>query len=138
VGYAVFSAVRQINGQTGLLFGVQSPTASLRDILEHIEVFLQRMPELISGIDEGSLANQYQTLAAQFTSGALPVAQAAELLWQARLAGHSSDYLAQLQQAIVTMDRPTLLAAAERLNAAEGGWRCLASGSCPGSPWHVA
>lgn len=135
LGYAVFSGVRQINGQTGLLFGVQSPNTSLRDILEHIEVFLQRMPELILGINDSSLLNQCQTLAAQFDSSALPVAQAAELLWQGKLAGHSSDYLLQLQQAVLLLDRTALLDAARRLIHAEGGRRCLASGACPDGTW---
>jgi secreted Zn-dependent insulinase-like peptidase len=135
LGYAVFSGVRQINGQTGLLFGVQSPHASLREILEHIEVFLQRMPELILGIDDSSLLNQRQTLAAQFDSSGLPVAQAAELLWQGKLGGHSSDYLLQLQQAVLLLDRTALLDAARRLIHAEGGRRCLASGACPDGTW---
>jgi coenzyme PQQ biosynthesis probable peptidase PqqF len=138
LGYAVFSGVRQINGQTGLLFGVQSPNTSLRDILEHIEVFLQRMPELILGIDDSSLLNQCQTLAAQFDSSTLPVAQAAELLWQGKLAGHPSDYLVQLKKAILTLDRQSALEAAQRLILAEGGWRCLASRGCPDKPWQVA
>ena len=82
--------------------------------------------------------DQRQALADQFDSAALPNAQAAELLWQGKLAGHSSDYLELLPQAILMIDRETLLAAAQRLNQAEGGWRCLASGPCPGSPWQAA
>ncbi|MFW0758921.1 pyrroloquinoline quinone biosynthesis protein PqqF [Pseudomonas sp. H11T01] len=135
LGYAVFSGVRQINGQTGLLFGVQSPSASLREILEHIEIFLQRISELVLGIDDSSLINQCQALATQFDSSALPVPQAAELLWQGRLAGHSSDYLLQLQQAVLLLDRTALLDAARRLIHAEGGRRCLASGACPDGTW---
>lgn len=138
LGYGVFSGVRQINGQTGLLFGVQSPSAASRDILEHIEVFLEQLPELISGIDDSSLTNQCQALANQFDCSTLPLAQAAELLWQGKLADHSSDYLQQLQRAIMTSSRQSLLDAAQRLNQAEGGWRCLASGSCPDKTWQVA
>jgi coenzyme PQQ biosynthesis probable peptidase PqqF len=138
LGYAVFSALRQIHGQTGLLFGVQSPSVAPLDLLEHIEHFLSGLAGMIDDIDDETFIDQRQALADQFDSAALPNAQAAELLWQGKLAGHSSDYLEFLPQTILMIDRETLLAAAQRLNQAEGGWRCLASGPCPGSPWQAA
>ena len=138
LGYAVFSALRQIHGQTGLLFGVQSPSVAPLDLLEHIEHFLSGLAGIIDDIDDETFIDQRQALADQFDSAALPNAQAAELLWQGKLAGRSSDYLALLPQTILMIDRETLLAAAQRLNQAEGGWRCLASGPCPGSPWQAA
>ena len=137
LGYAVFSALRQMHGQTGLLFGVQSPSVEPVDLLQHIEQFLDGLPPMIRDIDDESFIALRQTLADQFASTVLPDAQAAELLWQGKLAGRSSDYLSQLPQAILLVDRPTLIAAAQRLKQAEGGWRCLSNGSCPGSPWQV-
>ena len=137
LGYAVFSALRQMHGQTGLLFGVQSPSVEPADLLQHIEQFLDGLPPMIRDIDDESFIALRQTLADQFASTVLPDAQAAELLWQGKLAGRSSDYLSQLPQAILLVDRPTLIAAAQRLKQAEGGWRCLSNGSCPGSPWQV-
>ncbi|RON42819.1 coenzyme PQQ biosynthesis protein PqqF [Pseudomonas frederiksbergensis] len=138
LGYAVFSGLRQINGQTGLLFGVQSPNVAAADLLEHIEHFLRGLTDLIHGIDDSTYLAQRQTLADQFNSATLPNIQAAELLWQAKLAGHSSDYLTQLPEAILKIDRQALLAAAQSLRNAEGGWRCLANAACPGAPWQVA
>ncbi|APC17233.1 coenzyme PQQ biosynthesis protein PqqF [Pseudomonas frederiksbergensis] len=138
LGYAVFSGVRQINGQTGLLFGVQSPNASVKKILEHIEHFLQQLPELISTFDDASLINHRQTLAEQLDGNVLPVALAFELLWQGKLGGHSSDYLFQLQQAVLLLDHTALLDAARRLIHADGGRRCLASGACPDGTWQPA
>ncbi|WP_085727774.1 pyrroloquinoline quinone biosynthesis protein PqqF [Pseudomonas sp. R37(2017)] len=132
LGYAVFSALRQIHGQTGLLFGVQSPNVVP---LQHIEQFLNDLPALIDAIDDTSFIAQRQTLAEQFSSAALTTAQAAELLWQGKLAGRSSDYLMHLPKAIVRIDRAALLAAAQRLNQAEGGRRCLANSPAPGTPW---
>ena len=137
LGYAVFSALGQMHGQTGLLFGVQSPSVEPVDLLQHIEQFLDGLPPMIRDIDDESFIALRQTLADQFASTVLPDAQAAELLWQGKLAGRSSDYLSQLPQAILLVDRPTLIAAAQRLKQAEGGWRCLSNGSCPGSPWQV-
>ncbi|UZE11473.1 pyrroloquinoline quinone biosynthesis protein PqqF [Pseudomonas sp. B21-053] len=138
LGYAVFSGLRQFNGQTGLLFGVQSPSVAAADLLEHIQHFLNELDDLIQHIDDATYLAQRQALADQFDSQALPNLQAAELLWQAKLAGHSSDYLTQLPEAILKIDRQALLAAAQRLNNAEGGWRCLASDACPGAPWQGA
>ncbi|EXF92165.1 coenzyme PQQ biosynthesis protein F [Pseudomonas fluorescens HK44] len=135
LGYAVFSGVRQINGQTGLLFGVQSPNAPVKEILEHIEAFLKQLPELISTLDDAVLINQRQTLAEQLDGNAMPLAQAFELLWQGKLGGHSSDYLFQLQQAVLLLDRTALLDAARRLIHAAGGRRCLATNACPDGTW---
>ncbi|VVQ20452.1 hypothetical protein PS914_06471 [Pseudomonas fluorescens] len=137
LGYAVFSGLRQVHGQTGLLFGVQSPSVAPVELLGHIEQFLNALPGMIDGIDDLAFAAQRQALADQFLSSALPVAQAAELLWQGKLAGHSSDYLTQLPEAILKIDRPALFHAAQRLNQADGGWRCLASSPGPNAPWQA-
>ncbi|MCU1761754.1 pyrroloquinoline quinone biosynthesis protein PqqF [Pseudomonas sp. 14P_8.1_Bac3] len=137
LGYAVFSTLRQIHGQTGILFGVQSPQTAPLQLLEHMERFLSDLPEWINGIDEATFVTQRQALADQFDKEALPLSQAAELLWQARHAGHSSDYLTRLPLSILVLERADLIAAAHRLNSAEGGWRCLASSSAPGAPWQV-
>jgi coenzyme PQQ biosynthesis probable peptidase PqqF len=137
LGYAVFSALRQVHGQTGLLFGVQSPSVASVDLLRHIEQFLNGLPELINTIDDSAFIAKRQILAEQFSSATLPAVQAAELLWQGKLAGRSSDYLAQLPEAILLIDRTLLLAAAQRLNRAAGGWRCLANGPAPSAPWQA-
>lgn len=138
LGYAVFSGLRQIDGQTGLLFGAQSPSASAGQLIVHIEQFLSKLPELLQQIDDSTLTSQQLALAAQFQSASLPCAQAAELLWQGKLAAHPSDYLQQLSDAIVLLDREQLQDAARRLIEADGGWYCLANGACQGAPWHGA
>jgi coenzyme PQQ biosynthesis probable peptidase PqqF len=137
LGYAVFSALRQIHGQAGILFGVQSPSVAPAGLLEHIEQFLSDLPGMIEGMDEATFIAQRQSLAEQFDLSALSVPQAAELLWQGKLAGHSSDYLERLPQTILLIDRDALLAAVKRLNRALGGWRCLASGPSPSAVWQV-
>lgn len=134
IGYAVFSGIRQINGQTGLLFGVQSPSVSLEGIVDHLHVFLKQLPVLIdSSADLGTMA-----LAQQFSAQELPSAQAAELLWHAHLAGHSSGYLADLQSHIQTYTREALQLAAQQLNDATGGWRCVANGPRISTTWQAA
>ncbi|AIG03428.1 putative coenzyme PQQ biosynthesis-like protein [Pseudomonas fluorescens] len=131
VGYAVFSGIRQFNGQTGLLFGVQSPNVALADLFDHVQAFLKQLPALVNGSqDLGNAA-----LAQQFSPQTLPTAQAAELLWQARLAGHGTDYLEPLQELIRTRTRQHLVDAAQQLNQAAGGWHCLANGAAVGDSW---
>lgn len=131
IGYAVFSGVRQINGQTGLLFGVQSPSVSLKGIVDHLQNFLQQLPALISSSDDmGNLS-----LAQQFTPQTLPLAQATELLWHAQLAGHSSAYLDELQQLIQTRTHDDVQRAAQQLNNAAGGWLCVANGPAISESW---
>jgi coenzyme PQQ biosynthesis probable peptidase PqqF len=137
LGYAVFSALRQMHGQSGMLFGVQSPNTAPVELLGHIQQFLKGIPALIENLDEERFTQQRQSLADQFAESHLSGKDAAELLWQAKLAGHSSDYLAQLHTAIGQLERSTLLAAAQRLLNPEGGWRCLASESSPGAPWQA-
>ena len=137
LGYAVFSALRQLHGQSGLLFGVQSPNAAPEALLKHIQQFLASVPELIESLDDHSFNQLRQSLVEQFDESNLSVRDAAELLWQAKLAGHSSDYLTQLIAAIAQLQRPALLAAAQRLINAEAGWHCLASSASPGAPWQA-
>ena len=133
IGYAVFSGIRQINGHTGLLFGVQSPSVSLSGIVDQLQTFLEQLPALIdSCTDIGK-----PSLAQQFSAHELPVAQAAELLWHAHLAGHTSDYLPQLQQQIEALTREDLQHAAHQLNQATGGWRCVANGPRVKGSWQT-
>jgi len=138
LGYAVFSGLKQIDGQTGLLFGVQSPSVSATQLITHIEQFLAGLPALIQQLDDASLAGQQQALGAQLRIDALPRSQAAELLWQGKLAGRPSDYLEQLADAILCLDRDQLEAAARGLLDAEGGWCCLSNETCPEEGWQAA
>ncbi|EUB87381.1 pyrroloquinoline quinone biosynthesis protein PqqF [Pseudomonas sp. GM30] len=137
LGYAVFSALRQMHGQTGLLFGVQSPDTAPAELLAHIRQFLESIPALIENLEEERFNQQRRSLAEQFEQSNLSDRDAAELLWHANLAGHSSDYLEQLHTAISQLERSALLAAAQRLLNAEGGWLCLASELSPGAPWQA-
>ena len=137
LGYAVFSALRQMHGQSGLLFGVQSPNTAPVELLGHVQQFLEGIPALIENLDEEDFNQQRQSLADQFDESHLSGKDVAELLWQAKLAGHSSDYLAQLHTAMGQLKRSTLLDAAQRLLNPKGGWRCLASASSPGAPWQA-
>lgn len=130
LGYAVFSGVRQIVGQTGIVFGVQSPTASAAQLIEHIEQFVQALPGLIASAD---LAREALALSAQLHLDALSAAQVAQLRWQAHLAGRDQQHLPALHQAVQNLNRPAVLQAAARLHSAAGGWLCLTNEAQ--NPW---
>ncbi|KAB0497438.1 pyrroloquinoline quinone biosynthesis protein PqqF [Pseudomonas vancouverensis] len=138
LGYAVFSGLRQMHGQTGLLFGVQSPSTEPKALLQHIEQFLHALPDLINAMDDSTFNGRRQALAEQFSPATLSTTQAAELLWQSTLASRPSDYLTQLPTEILRIERAALLDSLERLTRADGGWRCLASSANPGMPWQAS
>ncbi|NVZ62294.1 pyrroloquinoline quinone biosynthesis protein PqqF [Pseudomonas gingeri] len=137
LGYAVFSAVRQIDGRTGLLLGVQSPDTALAELLGHVESFLSQLPDLINALDDKTWNTRRDALAEHFILDDRPLDEAAELLWQAQLADRSSDHVEQLGPVIRSLGREQLLRAARQLEQASGGWLCLANGPGPTSGWQV-
>ncbi|MCO5364243.1 pyrroloquinoline quinone biosynthesis protein PqqF [Pseudomonas alliivorans] len=124
LGYAVFSGIRQIDGTTGLLFGVQSPVCDADQLVAHIEAFLSALPELTA---HASLSEQRQALSAQLDLSTLPCDQAAETRWQAHLAGHTAGHVDRLRNALSNLDTHSLNAAARRLSDASAGWLILAN-----------
>ncbi|MGE6386689.1 pyrroloquinoline quinone biosynthesis protein PqqF [Pseudomonas sp. NPDC078416] len=128
LGYAVFSGFRQIAGQGGLLFGVQSPSASAEQLVAHIEAFIEGLPTLINAAD---LPAQVQTLQDQLETADMEHPQAADLLWQAHLAGHGSDYSARLQHSLAHLQQAALLETAHRLAQPDSPRLCLSNRSSP-------
>ncbi|KWT00314.1 MULTISPECIES: pyrroloquinoline quinone biosynthesis protein PqqF [Pseudomonas syringae group] len=124
LGYAVFSGLRQIDGRTGLLFGVQSPISSAQQLFAHIGAFIGKLPQLVRDAD---LREQANALAAQFEPSSLPQQQRADLQWQAQLAGHRGDHAQTLQGALSNLDTHSLLASADQLISATGGWLIVAN-----------
>lgn len=129
LGYAVFSGLRQFNGRTGLLFGVQSPHAATTEIFEQIRQFIEQLSTLVSTLDETSFIQARASLAQQFSTEALSMADARDLLWHAKQAGHSSDYLKALYTALMALEPSTTLNAAQRINQPNCDWLCLATSS---------
>ncbi|MFJ3487474.1 pyrroloquinoline quinone biosynthesis protein PqqF [Pseudomonas sp. NPDC090202] len=116
LGYAVFSGFRQIDGQSGLLFGVQSPGASVGQLRDHIDEVLHTLPALI---EQADLPASVGALLAQLDPNVMDPAQAAEMFWQAHLAGHGADYLPRLRKALAPLQKSTLIHAADRLTGCD-------------------
>ncbi|WP_455922018.1 pyrroloquinoline quinone biosynthesis protein PqqF [Pseudomonas putida] len=138
LGYAVFSGFRQVAGRPGLLFGVQSPSTPMAEILGHLQDFLHTLPALVRAQSGSALSNQCRDLAARTSLGEMELGQAAESLWQARLAGHSSDFIEQLRKAFGRLRSDALQQAIEQLLEAQAGWLCLANGPAVDDSWQVA
>jgi coenzyme PQQ biosynthesis probable peptidase PqqF len=124
LGYAVFSSFRQIAGQSGLLFGVQSPSASAEQLVDHIESFMRTLPDLIENAD---LPAQIAALQNQLDPAKLDSSQAADMLWQAHLAGHSAHYLERLQHSFAHLQPEDLQSAASRVALPQTTVFCLSN-----------
>lgn len=132
LGYAVFSSFRQIAGQSGILFGVQSPSTTAAELAGHIEQFIASMPTLIASED---VALQGQILAAQLDLGSMETEQAAELMWQAHLVGHDQASLEALKHYLSNLHETDWLAALAQLTGRKTGWLYLANRSRPSGLW---
>ncbi|OJH37293.1 pyrroloquinoline quinone biosynthesis protein PqqF [Cystobacter ferrugineus] len=146
LGYAVFSAFRQLAGRPGLLFGVQSPGSDCAALWGHIAEFLNALPERLAQWPGTRLREQCAALADSLDGGNLGLAQRLEMQWQGRLAGRSSDYSNTLRESysntlresVVQLEGPALVEAAHRLLASQVRWTALATGPCPGASWYEA
>ncbi|MHA6198601.1 pyrroloquinoline quinone biosynthesis protein PqqF [Pseudomonas wadenswilerensis] len=123
LGYAVFSTFRQIQGHNGLMFGVQSPSASHGEILDHLRDFFARPVPLLD--------TSQDTLAAQFHEPLMPSADVAEWLWQAHLAGNEQADPQILAARIQQLQQPDLDRAWADLGS-EKHWLILANGPASG------
>jgi len=126
LGYAVFSAFRQIEGCAGLLFGVQSPHATPAEILAHLQ------PVLSKGVVLDSAAQQ--AVADQFGEPAMANAEVAEWAWQTHLATQP-DRLNDLQRSILMARQADLDALLGSLLAPHAPWLCLANSAAPDPSW---
>jgi len=122
LGYAVFSSFRQVQGHSGLMFGVQSPSASHADILGHLRDFFARPTPQLDASRE--------VLAGQFHEPAMPNAEVAEWLWQAHLAGNDSAEPEQLARQIRHLQQADLDRAWNDLGS-ERHWLILANSPAP-------
>lgn len=126
LGYAVFSTFRQIEGRSGLLFGVQSPHANPSEILNHLLDILSQSITLDPRVR--------QTLSDQFAQSAMTDTEVSEWLWQTQLAAYAQP-LSHLQQSILLTEQADLDDLQTHLLSAEYGWLCLANAPVPDASW---
>lgn len=126
LGYAVFSAFRQVDGVGGLLFGVQSPHTSHEQILGHLLDLLHH------GISLDTQSRQQ--LAEQFDEACMGNAEVAEWAWQAHIAQHNPD-LSHTSWSILNTDQDLLDDLLQQLISARHGWLCLGNAAAPDAHW---
>jgi len=127
LGYAVFCGYRQFGECPGIVFAVQSPSASAGEILGHIETFLD------------GFAGALVDVAAMATSTGShdgDLRRRAESLWQAHLAGFDGGHPEAVAAASANLDAWAIRAQLQALRAAEGGWHVVANAEAPDTHWH--
>ncbi|MBV4493499.1 pyrroloquinoline quinone biosynthesis protein PqqF [Pseudomonas oryzicola] len=129
LGYAVFSAFRQVEGVGGLLFGVQSPHTSQAQILDHLLTVLRR------GVTVDPAARQ--ALAGQFAEPAMANEELAEWAWQTCLATQAGG-LDALRGAILATQQMDLDHLLDYLLDSDSSWLCLANAAAPDGAWLTA
>jgi len=126
LGYAVFSAFRQVEGVSGLLFGVQSPHTSQVQVLDHLRTLLER------GVSLDTAARQ--ALAEQFDEAAMANADVAEWAWQTHLATQPGR-LDALRGSILKTRQTDLDQLLSNLLDTGSTWLCLANAAAPDTSW---
>jgi secreted Zn-dependent insulinase-like peptidase len=133
LGYAVFCGFRQLGERAGIVFAVQSPSASAGEILGHIETFLE-------SFSAGLEASSDKVLEA-ISTGESPnglshdLRRRAEAVWQARLAGLDAEHPQTVAAAMSTGDVSAIKAQLQALRAADGGWHVVANADAPDGRW---
>lgn len=125
LGYALFSGFRQVRGQRGLLFGVQSPHCKASALFTHIRHFLEQQPARLADLTPTAFTSAREALQQSLE---LPRSHVewAERLWQAHRAGLPADHPQRLLQAVASLDQAALQRACRDLLLARG-WQVLAS-----------
>ncbi|KTT51484.1 pyrroloquinoline quinone biosynthesis protein PqqF [Pseudomonas oryzihabitans] len=132
LGYAVFSAYRQLGDHGGLLIGVQSPHASAQDILGEIEACLSESRAALTAKAE-PLADSIQQLARDFSPLTTQRGALAERLWWG-FQRHGALDLEPLREALAALDERALLQAWLHLTAEDAPRFALANAAAP-SGW---
>lgn len=126
LGYAVFSAFRQVEGVGGLLFGVQSPHTRQLQVLDHLRTLLEQ------GVTLDPAARQ--ALAEQFDEAAMANADVAEWAWQTHLATQPGR-LDALRRSILKTRQTDLDELLGNLLDKGSTWLCLANAAAPDTSW---
>ncbi|WXL24137.1 pyrroloquinoline quinone biosynthesis protein PqqF [Ectopseudomonas mendocina] len=121
LGYAVFCQYRQIKGQGGLLFGVQSPHLCASAILAHIQAFLSARTAWVEHLSGAELQDALVALQRQLQQHANHVESMAEQQWQIHLASLPSDHIERVISALENLSLASLCAAQHALTEGAGG-----------------
>lgn len=131
LGYAVFSGFRQFGEHAGIVFAVQSPTASAAEILRHIEEFLCSFDYALGSAGADALAAGGDSAGGSTQD----LRRRVEDNWQAQLAGLGPEHPAAVAAAMKTQELRDIAAQLQALRSAAGGWRVIANTDAPDARW---
>lgn len=140
LGYGVYAGFRQVGPRQGLLFAVQSPTAGVAEIIDHIQAFLAGYAPRLAALeparlDAARLDAARANLLAHLLGQSASAAGLAEQTWSALLAGQGAERPQELQAALQQVSADLLANQYQALLEARGGWFVLADGASPAGLW---
>ncbi|MEN0105370.1 MAG: insulinase family protein [Pseudomonas sp.] len=137
LGYAVFCGFRQMAGRPGLLFAVQSPSATVAQIVAHIDAFMQTQNERLATLDAAQVQVLGNNLLEQLQAQTHSVAGLADQAWLAQQRGLPADWAMQLQAQVAAIRPEGLQAALDQVLNGAGGCYALANAPSPSAHWQV-
>jgi len=135
LGYAVFSRFSQFGSHSGMLFGVQSPTASAVEILGYVQDFLDDFAKKLADQPAEAIERAAQELSGRHVADLTDLRARAEQAWQSCLAGHDITHPTQVAIAIGTLRSMDLAAALDALRNGIGGRVIVANATAPDARW---
>lgn len=134
LGYGVYCGYRQVGGEAGLLFAVQSPNTAAARILEHLQAFLDDQRERLAQLSDAQLDAFRQPLAAQLLQPPASFRALAEARWSLH-AQPGKQPAGQVALCVQQLTRAQLLDALDALRQARAGWLVLANAPRPDACW---
>lgn len=135
LGYAVFSRFSQFGSGTGIVFGVQSPSASAAQIVEHIDTFLSNMAETLAEQPAEAVERTAREAGERHVADHDDLRARAAQAWQSVMSGHEIDHPVRVAAAMRILDMQQLSAALETLRMASGGWMAVTNAPIPNASW---
>jgi coenzyme PQQ biosynthesis probable peptidase PqqF len=131
LGYAVFSRFCQFGGYRGMLFAVQSPTASAAQILDYIQAFFDEFAVRLADQSSEVIEHAAHELSDQHVASPADLRARAEQAWQNCLAGHDITRPTQVATAMRALRHADLASALDTLRGAAGGWVVVTNAAAP-------
>ncbi|MCO6057801.1 pyrroloquinoline quinone biosynthesis protein PqqF [Pseudomonas sp. MOB-449] len=136
LGYALACGFRQVDRQRGVLFAIQSPRASVTELLGHVEAFLAQWHLGLMQLNSKRLQELARSLDQQLARQAASFPEHARQCWLDRLAGLPDGHAEHVRHALAGLSPQQLLAQHGRLIAARS-CHALANAESPSPEWRT-
>ena len=135
LGYAIFSRFCQFGEHAGILFAVQSPRASAKEILEHVVKFLDDSAVKLADQADIEAERAARQAGDQHVASRADFRAQAEQAWQCLQAGHELDRPAEVAAEMRMLQRQDLMAALDALRRDDASWIAVANAPAPDLSW---